>query len=216
MILVCVGVFNRVIVPTLETAQEASRRTACQTNMRKIAVALLSYHDAYNSFPPPYTEDSDGNRLHSWRTLILPFTDEGFELYQTIDLGKAWDDPANQTAQGTELSLFRCPSTELAPCFTTYQAIVDPEGIFTPGALVSMVEIRDGVADTLLFSEFDPNQAVHWMQPNDRTRNDFLGLADAEVHKNGYNYATADGRVGFLMSGTDEESRISLINIASD
>lgn len=208
------GVLNRVIVPTLETAQEASRRTACQTNMRKIAVALLSYHDAYNTFPPAYTQDADGNRLHSWRTLVLPFTDEGFELYQQIDLTQPWDHPSNQAAHSTELSLFRCPSSELEPGFTTYQAVVDPDGVFKPDAQTSLVEIRDGVASTLLFLEADLQQAVHWMQPEDRSRNDFLGMIDPEVHVDSYNYATADGRVSLLNSNTDEESRLALLNIA--
>ncbi len=44
----------------------------CSNNMKQIALALHNYHDTYRTFPA-YTVDGNGQPLHSWRTLILPF-----------------------------------------------------------------------------------------------------------------------------------------------
>ena len=82
-------------LPTVRTAREAARRSSCSNNLKQIGIALQNYADTYGSLPPAYSVDANGNRLHSWRTLILPFL-EANPLYSTIDLSKPWDDPANE------------------------------------------------------------------------------------------------------------------------
>jgi hypothetical protein len=46
---------------------------SARTTSKMIALALHNYHDVYAAFPPAYTVDENGQRLHSWRTLILPW-----------------------------------------------------------------------------------------------------------------------------------------------
>ncbi|MEL7264459.1 MAG: DUF1559 domain-containing protein [Planctomycetota bacterium] len=67
---------------------------ACSNNVKQIGLGLANYHASWNSFPPAYTVDANGNRLHSWRTLILPYVEQQ-PLYDRIDLTKPWDDPAH-------------------------------------------------------------------------------------------------------------------------
>ena len=57
-------------------AREAVRCQMCRNKMQQIGIALQKYHDQHGSFPPAYTVDADGNPLHSWRTLILPYFGE--------------------------------------------------------------------------------------------------------------------------------------------
>src|SRR5687767_15769954 len=75
--------------------REAARRMQCGNHLKQIAIALHNYHDVYHCLPPAYTVDAAGKPLHSWRTLILPFSEQK-ALYDQIDLTKPWDDPANK------------------------------------------------------------------------------------------------------------------------
>jgi hypothetical protein len=54
----------------------AKARTLCSANLKQIGFALRSYHDVYRTFPPAYVADEDGRPMHSWRVLILPFTNQ--------------------------------------------------------------------------------------------------------------------------------------------
>ena len=93
-------------------------------------VALQLYEEVHGALPPAYTTDADGKPLHSWRTLILPYMEEQ-KLYESIDLAKPWNDPANAAAFKTVVAAYRCPSVPWEhDNRTTYQAIVSPNSCF--------------------------------------------------------------------------------------
>src|SRR5262249_28110992 len=91
------------LLPAVRNAGPAAERNACSNNMKMIALAILNYADKYHELPPAYTVDANGKPLHSWRTLILPFLEEE-KLYESIDLSKPWNDPANAKAFNTHMS----------------------------------------------------------------------------------------------------------------
>jgi hypothetical protein len=66
--------------------------------MQQIGIALQKYHDQHGSFPPAYTVDENGNPLHSWRTLILPYFEEPKwkEIYDQIRFDEPWDSEHNR------------------------------------------------------------------------------------------------------------------------
>ena len=101
----CGGIMAVLLIPAVSSAREAARRMQCSNNLKQIALALHNYHSAYGTLPPAYTIDVDGNRLHSWRTLILPYMEQD-ALYQQIDFSKPWDDPANAFLAKMDLSIF--------------------------------------------------------------------------------------------------------------
>ena len=72
------------MLPAQRRAREPARRSQCKNNLKQIGLALHNYHETYGAFPPAYTVDADGKRLHSWRTLILPYLDQA-PLYDKID-----------------------------------------------------------------------------------------------------------------------------------
>jgi len=91
-------VFTALIVPFVRRdARPAARRTQCKNNLKQILYALHDYHDVHNAMPPAFTTDVEGRPLHSWRTLILPFLKQK-QLYESIDLSKPWNHPANAAA----------------------------------------------------------------------------------------------------------------------
>ena len=84
--------------------------TTLAQNLKQIELALFNYESTYHALPPAYTVDAEGNALHSWRTLILPYLDQT-QLYEKIDLSKPWNDPVNAEAFNTRVPVFQCPST---------------------------------------------------------------------------------------------------------
>lgn len=109
---------------------EAGGRTRCLNNLKSITLALISYAARHNAFPPAYTVDANGNRLHSSRTLILPYLDQ-HALDELIDLSKPWNDPANAKAFGKELNVFSCWSAKLSGGLTTYLGNAATDEMFT-------------------------------------------------------------------------------------
>lgn len=155
------------LLPAKRSAREAARRNSCLNNIKQIQLALLNYVDTHGELPPPYTVDEEGNRLHSWRTLILPFM-EGTSVYKKIDLTKPWDDPANAEARESIVGAYLCPS---APYddehLTTYVAVVGPEFLFSGSTPRAIDEVTDGTSQTITVVEIGHEHAVHWMSPED-------------------------------------------------
>lgn len=215
VLLLCGGLLTALLVPAVQAAREAARRVGCANQMKEISLAMHMYHDDYKSFPPPYTTDANGTPLHSWRTLILPYVEQQ-ALYESIDLSKPWDDPVNANAAATSVPIYACPSGDDA-LRTTYQAVVDPDGVMAPGAGLSFGDVLDGTSNTLLFCETEVSQAVPWMSPQDTTRDAFVNVSGTSAGQGGHQHlggghiAMVDGFVKFLSKTADPETREALV-----
>lgn len=191
---------------TRRGAPEAARRSFCSMKLRSIAQAMLVYEQEHGTLPPACTRDADGRPLHSWRTLLLPYLEER-ELYDSIDLTKPWDDPANAAARKRMPQVYRCPSSTSPDGHTTYMVVVSPDGCFRAEGSVGVEEVARPPT-TLLVAEFPSSRAVPWMAPEDADEDLFLALGrDAfPDHRGGMaNIAFADGSVLHLVTG-DETS----------
>jgi hypothetical protein len=157
------------LLPTVRSSREAARRNNCLGHLAQIALALSNYEAVHGAYPPAYTVDAEGRPLHSWRTLILPHMEQQ-ALYDQIDLTKPWDDPANDQARKTSLSIYQCPSnTDDDPKhanFTTYLAVVTPDSAIRTADSLSHAELP-APSETLLVIDAAPSQATHWMSPVD-------------------------------------------------
>ncbi len=96
-----------ILVPAVRNAKQASKRPTCAGNLKLLALGFELYQENYGCLPPAYTVDAEGNRLHSWRTLLLPYLEQQ-SLYAKIDLNKPWNDPANLAAVGDAIPKFMC------------------------------------------------------------------------------------------------------------
>jgi Protein of unknown function (DUF1559) len=209
VMLVCGGILVGLTLPAVQAAREAARRMQCSNNLKQLAFALHNYHDAYKSFPPAYTVDDQGNRLHSWRTLILPYLEQK-GLYDQIDFSKPWNHADNQLAMDTIVPSFHCPSSSLPTGHTTYMTVVDPQGVFSGSTPTTLGKITDGTANTLLVVEGRANQSVHWMAPNDLDASQFIDSLkrpsvgqDHSPHTAGGNIVLSDGSVQFISNAVD-------------
>ncbi|MDR3618582.1 MAG: DUF1559 domain-containing protein [Paludisphaera borealis] len=196
-------------------AYHAARRAQCINNLKLIALALHNYEQEHKALPPAYTMDSQGNPLHSWRTLILPYLEQG-PLYQSIDLAKPWNDPANAKALKTSLGVYRCPESAGPENTTTYLATTAPNGCLIPGQPRNLAEITDGTTLTLMVIEAGEEHAVPWMAPVDADESLVMSLGSAAKlpHTGGVNASFVDGHVTFLKASTPAELLRALMTIA--
>jgi type II secretory pathway pseudopilin PulG len=205
------------LLPATRSARGPARRMECNNNLKMIGLALSNYEMTYGALPPAYTVDAEGNPLHSWRTLILPFMEQQ-ALYETIDLSKPWDDPANQVVCETVISNYRCPSVESPPAHTTYLAVMAPRGCLQPAEPRKLSEIIDERGLTLTVVEVDAEHSVPWMAPKDVSGDWIVNLRTVAdlPHPGGIQAATVDGRTLFLRSDLEPATLRALISIAGD
>ncbi|MEZ6051323.1 MAG: DUF1559 domain-containing protein [Planctomycetaceae bacterium] len=212
--LAIVAALIALLLPARRGSREAARRTQCRNNLKQIGLALHNYHDVYQAFPPAYTVDETGQPLHSWRTLLLPYLDQK-KLYESIDLSRPWDDPANAEAFKTVVPTYACPSAAIDPTQTTYLGMVGPDACLKPTEPRPIAEITDGTSHTILVIEASPQDAVHWMAPQDAGVRFLLSFKEESPfdHVGGTHALIADGSVQFLSATTPDETRQALVTV---
>lgn len=145
----------------------ASPRMQCGNHLKQIAIALLNYHSVFESFPPAFIADANGNPLHSWRVLILPFC-EGKPIFDNYDFNEPWDGPNNSKLATQILPWARCPahSKKQPPLETNYVAVVGPQTMWPGAKATKLTDLADGTSNTIMVVEVE-NSGIHWMEPRD-------------------------------------------------
>ncbi|NBX30889.1 DUF1559 domain-containing protein, partial [bacterium] len=91
-----IGTLIALLLPAVQNAREAARRSQCMGNMRQIGLAVLSHESAKRAFPAGSTTEKpllNGPYYTTWTVDILPFLEQ-VPLYETW---KGAKDPSNPT-----------------------------------------------------------------------------------------------------------------------
>ena len=165
-----------VLIPSLGHRPEVWWRSRCRGNVKQIMLALHNYHDTYQALPPPYTTDVKGQKLHSWRTLILPYlgSDESIALYDELRLSEPWNSPHNIEVENrfrnSVSKCFHClsdPRDDQSPHEdASYLAVVGPRTVWSIDRPLNFSDIVDGTPNTIAVVEV-ADSGVHWMEPRD-------------------------------------------------
>lgn len=104
-----VAVLLALLLPAVQQAREAVRRTQCRNNLKQIGLALQNYADANACFPP----SACLTRASNWsiQTRLLPFVDQA-QAYSRIRMDLGWNDPLNQATGISQMwiPVYHCPS----------------------------------------------------------------------------------------------------------
>src|SRR5262245_20166918 len=79
VVIAIIGILIALLLPAVQAAREAARRTQCSNNLKQIGLSIQNYYDAHKSLPPSYLS---GAGHATWLVLILPFTEEK-SVYET-------------------------------------------------------------------------------------------------------------------------------------
>jgi len=128
VVIAIIGILVALLLPAIQAAREAARRTQCTNNLKQLGIAFHNYHDTHKTLPSGsisvFVRDGQwaggltaapatGNDATLWSAFILPFAEQGALYDQIVDMGwfVNWDDNGpNEALLGTRLPMFQCPS----------------------------------------------------------------------------------------------------------
>lgn len=150
------------------------RALQCRANLKEIVLALRTYHDVHDCFPPAYLADENGRPMHSWRVLILPFLGEK-ELYEQYRFDEPWNGPNNSSLAASIPYGLRCPSEPWSGN-TNYFLITGNGTAWADDRAPRIDEFTDGLAETIFVVEVSGSNVL-WTEPRDLTMDEaMLGI----------------------------------------
>jgi len=81
VVIAIIGILVALLLPAVQAAREASRRSMCQNNLKQIGIGCHNFADVNKSFPVGTADDD--NRSYCWRTYLLPFIEQ-VEMYNKM------------------------------------------------------------------------------------------------------------------------------------
>jgi len=143
VVIAIIAVLISLLLPAVQQAREAARRTQCKNNLHQIGLALMNYEGTYNRFPPasnvPWGRKG-GDDAHmdytgpfgpNWACALLPFIEQGalydnsaLNTFPGVIIGVPTGTPPAgvdgfdwRTIVGTTVPVYQCPSDGLNQAF---------------------------------------------------------------------------------------------------
>lgn len=202
VVIAIIAVLVALLLPAVQQAREAARRTQCKNNLKQIGIAIANYESSHLIFPPGRLGYP---MVFSVQAHILPHMD-GANLYNLIDFNTAPSFLAasnpmtrNEIAARTTIPAYICPSdsgkvsgSEFGP--TNYAAttgsgigtaasIKTGDGVMYSGSNIRFAHVLDGLSNTVCFSEtiLGPGGSPSPSGPSAKPEQEVLELSGATV-----------------------------------
>jgi len=124
VVIAIIGILVAMLLPAVQAAREAARRSQCGNNLKQLAFALYNYHDTYNTFPAgAYYVPGGFNLLsrHTWMCSLLPYIEEQ-DVYDQLDFDRHTNVAPNNTVLLDLVLPFACPSNPESHLNENYDA----------------------------------------------------------------------------------------------
>lgn len=147
VVIAIIAILVALLLPAVQQAREAARRSQCKNNLKQIGIGLHTYHDTHSVLPSGWIAVDpatgvqaahDGVSGAGWGLMILPSMDQA-SLYEQFNPDVSIADPANAGLLGNQLNVFRCPS-DPQPEFWD----IEEEG--SPGTVLASLPIANYIA----------------------------------------------------------------------
>lgn len=182
-----IAILIALLLPAVQQAREAARRTQCRNNLKQIGLALHNYLDAFTRFPPVSVLPSGMTwEPYSGHVRLLPYIDQA-NLHNLVNWNVSVQFTSNPTAARTRIPIYLCPSeindrARITPTLVHYPLnyafnegtwfIYDPatgnigDGAFHPNRAFQAGDFTDGLSNTLAVAEVKAYQPNLWDSSN--------------------------------------------------
>ena len=190
VVIAIIAILIALLLPAVQQAREAARRSTCKNNLAQIGLALQNFEQQWERLPAgvvnpdgPIRWEEQGQHI-SWTVLLLPYLDQQ-PAYERFDQSKGVYDPANADVRNIQISVYGCPSSphsgswgaetptgqkmassSYAGCHHHEEAPinVDQMGVFYLNSQTRYEEIRDGASNTIFVGEkVDTRITLGWV-----------------------------------------------------
>jgi prepilin-type N-terminal cleavage/methylation domain-containing protein len=138
VVIAIIGILVALLLPAIQAAREAARRSQCQNHLKNIGLALQNHHSATKRFPKGFVSTGSGAiEAWTWSTFLLPYLEEQ-TIYDQMRPADEYIVPVNANRTGkrnladmlaaakagntaelvplqTPIAVFRCPSDTTPP-----------------------------------------------------------------------------------------------------
>jgi prepilin-type N-terminal cleavage/methylation domain-containing protein len=170
-----ISVLIALLLPAVQQAREAARRTSCRNNLYQIGLAIQNYDSSFRMLPAgsidpnrPIRSIPRGYHV-GWALNLLPQFEQA-ALFRQYDFTKGVYDPANSTVRSAQINVFFCPSAaggrmNYAGNHASKEMPidVDNDGVFFLNSFLTNDELLDGVSHTLFVGEIAAGQSSDWI-----------------------------------------------------
>jgi len=174
VVIAIIGILIALLLPAVQAAREAARRTACLNNMAQLGLSAHNYEFHFESLPPgvtnadgPIRNEAKGTHV-SWVVKLLPYLEQN-TLAQKFDQSAGAYADVNALVRAAQISVLQCPSSPVpylneaktvarssyVGCHHDSEAPIDVSnhGLLFLNSKVRYSEIFDGSAMTILLAE---------------------------------------------------------------
>jgi prepilin-type N-terminal cleavage/methylation domain-containing protein/prepilin-type processing-associated H-X9-DG protein len=117
VVIAIIGILVALLLPAVQAAREAARRSQCVNNLKQIGLAITNYESAQGSFPMGrlYKSREYDNCStvwdHSWINYTLPFLEAGSQ-YNAVNFSRPYNSITQTTAFRLKINTLLCPDDD--------------------------------------------------------------------------------------------------------